>query len=100
MKRLLLIVSIFLISNLLFSQETITYKNHYEVQLIDIENEELAKIAIGHLRKISSTVRCDFNDNNDTFIIKTNTKLSQPYLIDELTKYNYTLSNYSIIKED
>lgn len=100
MRYLALLSFILLFSSSLFSQNNVDYKNHYKITILDIENEELAKPAIGHLRKISNSKRCDFNNDNDTFSIQTNTKVSLPYLTNELNKFGYSLLTYLIIKED
>jgi len=99
MKNTILLLFTLLLSLALFSQSTVDYKNHYEISIVNIKTEELAKITIGHLRTISHSKRCDFYNDNDTFIIKTNSKISEPYLTDELNKIGYTLLNYIIIKE-
>jgi len=100
MRHLTLISFILLFSSSLFSQNNVDYKNHYKISILDIENEELAKITIGHLRKISNSKRCDFNINNDTFSIQSNTKMTQLYLAEELNDLGYSLLTYIIIKED
>lgn len=100
MKNIITLAITFLFSLALFAQGDITYKNQYEVMILNVETEETAKITIGHLRKITTTKRCDFNNNNDTFTIKTNTKVTELYLTQELTKLGYTLSSYIIIHED
>jgi hypothetical protein len=100
MKNIIALSFLLFISSTLFSQTNITYKNHYEITVVDINNEELAKITIGHLRKITTTKRCDFDNNNDTFSIKTNTKIAEFYLTNELNKLDYTLLTFTIINED
>lgn len=100
MKNILTLSVTLFFSLALFAQSNITYKNQYEVKILNIETEELAKPTIGHLRKITTTKRCDFDNNNDTFTIKTNTKVAELYLTHELTNLGYTLLNYTIIHED
>ena len=97
----ILILSLALFFSLaLLAQGNITYKNQYEVKILNIETEETAKITIGHLRKIAITKRCDFNNHNDIFTIQTNSKVAELYLTEELTKLGYTLISYTIIHED
>jgi hypothetical protein len=94
----LLITSVF--TTILSAQTQITYSNSYTITITAIENEADAKIAIGHLRLISKTVRCDFNDLTNTFSIKTNTKLIESYLNEKLLDENYTLTSFNILYEN
>jgi hypothetical protein len=94
----LLITSVF--TTILSAQTQITYSNSYTITITAIENEADAKIAIGHLRLISKTVRCDFNDSTNTFSIKTNTKLIESYLNEKLLDENYTLTSFNILYEN
>tara|TARA_B110000091_G_C13442943_1_gene320807 strand:- start:50 stop:352 length:303 start_codon:yes stop_codon:yes gene_type:complete len=100
MKNVILLSIILFTSPALFSQSNVDYKNHYEITILDIDNEGTAKIAIGHLRKISNSKRCDFDKNNNILSIQTNTKMTEFYLTTELNNSNHTLLTYTIIKED
>ncbi|MGB0882565.1 MAG: hypothetical protein ACPGSO_06395 [Vicingaceae bacterium] len=100
MKNIIVLSLTLFFSIALFGQNNIIYKNQYEVKVLNIETEETAKITIGHLRKITNTKRCDFDNNNNTFTIKTNSKVTELYLSEELTKRGCTLLSYTIIHED
>lgn len=100
MKNILTLSFTLLFSFALLAQSNITYKNQYEIKILNIETEETAKTTIGQLRKITTTKRCDFDNNNDIFTIQTNSKITELFLTEELIKLGHTILSFSIIHED